>query len=182
MRTEDYLTLKERLIEAGYSKEISWSEAVGPPPDSLTFFSEYAWVVINSGMKNQVAQKIWKSITDALWFGARVLSVYGHLGKASAIQHVWENQQRLFEDYLACPDSDKLSWIQTLPWIGPITKYHLAKNLGMDACKPDRHLVRIASKYQLTPEKLCSFLAQETGNRIGTVDYVLWRAANLGWI
>jgi hypothetical protein len=52
----------------------------------------------------------------------------------------------------------------------------------MDVCKPDRQLMRIAGRYRMTPEELCSTLAKKTGERIGTVDSVIWRAANLGMI
>jgi hypothetical protein len=80
------------------------------------------------------------------------------------------------------PAADKLSFFESLPWIGPITKYHLAKNFGVECCKPDRHLVRIARQYDMTPDELCRKLAEETGNSVNTVDTVLWRAANLGFI
>jgi len=183
MTPDEYLTLKERLIEAGYSEEIAWAETVGSPKDSWTFFCEYAWVVINSGMKNQVAWGIWINIKETLRCGeGLVSSVFRHPGKAAAIQKMWDERHFWFAKYCRIPVQERLNWLQTLPWIGPITKYHLAKNLGMDVCKPDRHLMRIATKHQLTPEDLCSILARETGNRIGTVDYVIWRAANLGWI
>jgi len=180
---EEYIALRDRLHQAGYTKEILWCETVGPPKFPLQFFMEYAWVVLNSGMKNQVAENIWHRVLDALMFkGWQVDAVFRHSGKSKAIQNAWDNQESLFQEFSTKPADELLDWLQALPWIGPITKYHLAKNLGMDVCKPDRHLMRIAAKYELTPEELCASLARETGNRIGTVDYVLWRAANLGII
>ncbi len=133
-------------------------------------------------MKNQVAVKIWSRVKGALYSGLPVSAVFGHPGKSKAIQEVWERKEDLFQEYCAQPAEKKLDWLQALPWIGQITKYHIAKNLGMDVCKPDRHLVRIAGGYGMTPEKLCSSLANLTGDRIGTVDLVIWRAANLGMI
>ena len=70
-----------------------------------------------------------------------------------------------------------MAWLQTLPFIVPITVYHLAKNYGFDCAKPDRHLVRIAGAEGT--HELCARLARETGDRIATVDVVIWRAANL---
>lgn len=182
MTLDQYLSLKEKLLQAGYEGDIEWAETVGPPMGAETFFYEYAWVVINSGMKNQIATAIFEKVQRAILSGQPVYSVFRHKGKAGAIQIMWSAKGYYFDAYLKQPDDYKLAWLETLPWIGPITKFHLAKNLGMDVCKPDRHLVRIAGKYGKTPEELCSALAQVTGDRIGTVDYVIWRAANLGWI
>lgn len=75
-----------------------------------------------------------------------------------------------------------MEYLQTLPWICPITKYHLTKNLGLDVCKPGRHLVRIAGDYDMTPEELCEKLSKEAGDRVAMVDNGIWRAANLGFI
>ena len=60
----------------------------------------------------------------------------------------------------------------------PITCWHLAKNYGHDCAKPDRYLTRIAGAEGT--HDLCARLAKETGDRIATVDLVIWRAANLG--
>jgi hypothetical protein len=182
MNIEQYLNLKDFIINAGYEDEIFWAETVRFPKDALSFFCEYAWVVINSGMKNQIAHKIWHRVTGALYSGIPVFSVFRHPGKAAAIQKVWDKREDYFQSLILCPSKEMLSWLHNLPWIGPITKFHLAKNLGLDVCKPDRHLIRIANKFGKTPEKLCEELAKATGDRIGTVDLVIWRAANLGYI
>ncbi|MEW6657369.1 MAG: hypothetical protein AB1424_01785 [Thermodesulfobacteriota bacterium] len=182
MLPDKYLDLKEAIISAGYEEEITWAETVKPPESPLTFFLEYAWVVINSGMKNQVARTIWLRVHGALLKGRHISTVFKHPGKSNAIQTAWENQEKLFNEYLVQPPEWKIVWLEKLPWIGPITKYHLARNLGIDVCKPDRHLMRIASRYAKTPQELCSALARVTGDRIGTVDLVIWRAANLGMI
>ena len=42
------------------------------------------------------------------------------------------------------------------------------------------HLERVASHYQTTPDALCMALAAATGDRVATVDVVIWRACNLG--
>ena len=75
-----------------------------------------------------------------------------------------------------------LEWLQGLPWIGGITKYHLAKNLGIDCAKPDVHLQRLADREGVTAHVLCERLAKATGYRIATVDLVLWRACATGLI
>lgn len=171
-----YLTLKFRLVGLGYENEIQWSENLKPVADALAFWVEFAWVVLNSGMKNQVAEKIWKKVCPAVIRGEGASSVFGHKGKCAAIDGVYERRDEWFQTYQQA--GDKLSFLETMPWIGGITKYHLAKNYGHDCAKPDRHLVRIAGEEGT--HSLCARLAIESGDRIATVDLVIWRAANLG--
>lgn len=71
---------------------------------------------------------------------------------------------------------DALAYLQTFSFIGSITKYHLARNVGLDVVKPDRHMVRLAQYLQYSsPDELVSEIASETGERKGLIDFVLWR-------
>ena len=178
MNLKTYWNIRTEIIRRGYEHEIDWAESLQPVDCPDVFFSEYAWVVCNSGMPNQVARIIWDRIKTALQDGKPVISALGHKGKASGIQYVFDHRQELFKAYLT--SEDKLVFIRELPWIGPISTWHLAKNYGMDVVKPDRHLQRISTHYQTKTEDLCKTLSIGTGDRIATVDYVLWRAANLG--
>jgi hypothetical protein len=66
--------------------------------------------------------------------------------------------------------------LDELPHIGAITALHLAKNLGFDVPKPDRHLVRLAAQFGYsTVDDLCSDLAVVSGDQKSIVDLVLWR-------
>ena len=136
--------------------------------------------MLNSGMKNQIARQIETKIYEAWKRGESTSSAFGHKGKADAIEYVKNNREDIYNRYLQA--ENKIDFLQSLPWIGSITKWHLAKNLGFDCCKPDRHLMRIATQHNTTPEELCKKIAAETGDRIATVDLVIWRAANLGLI
>lgn len=179
MKVEQFHKLRDLVIKAGYVDEIKWAENI-KCRHSADFFAEYVWVVISSGMKNQIAQKIYSKVMGAIIDRVPVNTVFRHELKVKAINQVLVNLKELYLEYLM--DNDKLAWLETLPHIGPITKYHLAKNLGLDICKPDRHLVRIANQYDLTPQKLCEQLALETGNKVAVIDQIIWRAANLGFI
>jgi hypothetical protein len=75
---------------------------------------------------------------------------------------------------------DKLAFCETLPWIGGITKYHLAKSYGLDFAKPDVHLQRLADLEGVTAQELCARLAPELGWKVRTVDLVIWRACATG--
>lgn len=174
--TSDYVALREHLMLHGYSEEITWSKNVQVVSDPLVFWLEYSWVVLNSGMKNQIAKQIWDKVRPHVLGGGLAGEVFGHKGKAAGIDHVYANRTMLLAQYLAA--EEKVAWLTSLPWIGGITCWHLAKNFGHDCAKPDRHLVRIAGEEGVTP--LCERISLATGDRVATVDLVLWRAANLG--
>lgn len=175
MNLPDYLRLRGRLITLGYSEEIEWAQTVQPVSDADVFWREFAWVVLNSGMKNQVAAGIWQRVRPTVENGGSAAEVFGHKGKAAAIDAVYQHRGERFAEYLAA--ADKLAYLRSLPWIGQITCYHLAKNFGHDVAKPDRHLVRIAGGEGV--DALCARLAHASGDRVATVDVVIWRAANL---
>ena len=180
MEISTFKELNRKVVEAGFASEIEWQEQVTMCSDASEFASQAVWVIISSGMKNQIARIISNRIFEALQDGKPLGSVFKHKGKVEAIEYIFSHSQELFKGYINA--GDKLTYLETLPFIGGITKYHLAKNLGDDVVKPDRHLVRIAEQYGTTPEKLCWDIAVKTDCRIGTVDIIIWRAANLGFI
>jgi len=180
MTKDQYTDLRRRLVMAGYGQEIAWAECLKPCDSALDFALEAMWVILCSGMKAQIARMIEEKIYKALNNGQPISSVFGHKGKVKAIEYILDDKHRLFVDFQKA--TDKLAFLKTLPWIGDITKYHLAKNLGIDVVKPDRHLVRIAAKENKTPHELCKEISGLTGDSLAVVDTVIWRAANLGWL
>jgi len=126
------------------------------------FLSELAWCIYNAGMKMEVIRKKWPALKEAfmefdphgvIYNSAEclkaALDTFNHPGKAGAViaaafKIIAGNPER----EIGCKLSDMcnlevLVYLQTYPFIGNITKYHLAKNLGFDVVKPDRHLVRL---------------------------------------
>jgi hypothetical protein len=62
-----------------------------------------------------------------------------------------------------------------LPGIGPITKYHLAKNIGLlDNPKPDIWLQRAALKCSSSVDELVEYLSKKYKLSQHTVDVILW--------
>lgn len=177
MTKEEYLNIKKQIIILGWEDDIIWSESLKPCKTAWTFWREFAFVICNSGMKWEIGSSIFRKIVAAYNAGQNVFDVFGHEGKAAAIHEVYLRKQKYFDEYKR--STNKIKHLEKLPWIGPITKFHLAKNLGVDCCKPDRHLVRLAAKHKMTPFELCKKLSKETGDRVATVDVVLWRAAAL---
>lgn len=176
-----YLFLKKELIRAGYKKEIRWQRDIQPVTDPGEFKGEAIWVILNSGMREQIARVINTRIKIAILNGKDISTAFGHKGKVSAIKYILENYIRLFNEYQV--SEDKIEYLQTIPFIGSITKYHLAKNLGHDCIKPDRHLVRIAREKGFSDcQYMCEKIKEETGDKVSLIDIVLWRSANLGWI
>lgn len=173
-----YRQLVAELDRRGFGEDVVWSEGLEPVADADTFWQEFAWVVLNSGMKNAIARGIWRRVRPAVEAGHSAGSVFGHKGKSEAIDFVFANRERLLAEYRAA--ADKLEFLRGLPWIGEITCWHLAKNYGLDVAKPDRHLVRVAGEEGT--HALCARLAKASGHRVATVDLVIWRAASIGII
>lgn len=173
-----FKTLEAILRQAGFGPSIDWSETVPEPADADAFASEAIYVICNSGFRNSVALPIFKQCLIALQQGRSAADAFGHEGKSAAIDHIWCERDALFAAYQA--DADRLAYLHTLPWIGPVTAHHLLKNLGADHAKPDVHMERLARRDRTTTIKLCRRLAVRTGYRIATVDTVLWRACAEG--
>ena len=167
--------LEEALRRAGYGRMIEWSENATAPRDAEAFASEVIYVICNSGMKNSVAAPIAARCLEALRRGGSATSVFRHPGKGPAIDAIWSKRGELFERSTA--ENAKVEDLLELPWIGPVTMYHLAKNLGADEAKPDVHLERIARADRTTTHRLCRRLARLTGLKIATVNSVLWRCS-----
>lgn len=161
-------------------EDIEWSENILPPASADAFAGEAIFVIANSGMHHVAGRNIYTRVMGALAEGGSAGDVFGHSGKSAAMDEIWAKRDQLLSDYLASPDP--VEFCGALPWVGSITKYHLAKNCGADVAKPDRHLQRLADAEGVTPQQLCDRLARQTGYRAATVDVVLWRACATGLI
>lgn len=169
-----FQALEAVMRQAGYGPIIDWSETIAPPASADEFAERAIYVICNSGMMNRIALPIFERCMVALYEGRSAATEYGHPGKRVAIDQIWQNRHQLFEQYCRAPhDIDQL---QELPWIGPVTVFHLAKNLGADVAKPDVHLERLARRDRTTSQTLCRRLSRASGYRIATIDTLLWRA------
>lgn len=178
MTAEDVRRMAEILGEVA-EDDIAWSENVEPPATAEDFAGEAIWVICCSGMKSTVARIIERRVLGAIREGRPVIEVFKHPHKARSIETIWRDRERLFSDFRAA--EDKLAFCGTLPHIGEITKYHLAKNFAIgDAAKPDVHLQRLADLEGTTAQALCARLAPELGWKVRTVDLVIWRACATG--
>ncbi len=176
MKSELFQHLLAELYN-GYGSEIDWQRTVKPVEILDDFCGEAAWVILNSGMKEQIARMIWNRIKQAWKDGKPTSTAFNHKGKVAAIDFIYSNSLTLFDGYKAA--TNKIEYLQTIPFIGKITCWHLAKNLGEDVVKPDRHLVRLANYYNTSPDALCEKISKENNEKKCVVDIILWRACNL---
>ena len=71
---------------------------------------------------------------------------------------------------------DSEGFLRALPYIGPVTWRHLAKNLGARVAKADRHLVRpAAATDRPNVDTLCDEIPGWLGKPVAVVDVVLRR-------
>lgn len=191
---ELYKTAKQFVIDGGYSDELAWQ-------DSLAFSSfsesdllrEAAWVILCSGFRETVVRRHFDFISLCFcdWESADVICRYaGHCRTTALTRFASERkiqaiittakhiQEIGFDEFKACILQAPIEALQTLPFIGEITSFHLAKNLGFSTAKPDRHLRRLASSLGYTDTAgLCRELSEHTGDSVQLVDLVLWRFA-----
>lgn len=182
---QEFQRILAAVKAAGHGDDIEWSESIEPPDSAVEFASEAIFVIANSGMHHRAGRSIYLKSMAQLRAGEPVWDVFKHPGKVAAIEEIWRNREELYLDYLvwsAAGPEKELEFCARLPWIGGITKYHLAKNFGANVAKPDRHLQRLADREGITPQALCDRLAAESGLRAATVDVVLWRACAIGII
>lgn len=80
-----YLDLKKRLIECGYANEIDWQDSIKECIFADDFARETIFVICNSGMKAQIAQKIFDKVMKEIIKGFKAYTVFKHYGKSQAI-------------------------------------------------------------------------------------------------
>ena len=152
------------LRENGFGKEIDWCDN-RPRFEQMNdreVLREYAWVVFNSGMRNSVIEALWGDITKAFrYFNIDnilkdkdgvlrdALNVFGNYNKVDAVVQFAEKLAHNSLQFRREVKDDVLTNLDRLPFIGKITKYHLARNLGFAFIKPDRHFSIIASELQV---------------------------------
>ena len=179
----EYLTYREMVRELD-PEAFERVRTKTPPTDATDFALRVSYVILNSGMRWAVTKEIWSRMKPSLVETGEVGETFGHPGKSKAINFVMSNRSELFCDFKlawAAGPEQVIEFCETLPYIGGITKYHLAKNLGVDTAKPDVWLERVAAKSNESVQEMCSRLSELVGDTVSTVDYVIWKACQQGW-
>lgn len=193
---EAYYIAKTSVLDAGFAPEIDWQYEVSL--ETLTeeaFLRETAWVILSSGMSELVVKRKFPELSRIFrsWESAKLIveyadecytdamSVFGNIGKLNAILYAAEHvDRRGFCNVRQQIQEEGMTYLQTFPFLGPTTSYHLAKNIGFHYAKPDRHLSRIAEGlgYHCV-QNLCADISNLTAEPVSVIDLVLWRYATL---
>ena len=196
MLNEAYFRAKAKVLSAGYADEVSWqlsrqTKAI----DETDLLRESAWVILSSGFRESIVKKIFTYISLCFydWESAGVitqnrdmcrataLSAINHVGKIDGIIRVAEIIDKTgFNVLKQRIITDPICELMRFPYVGKITAYHLAKNLGFQVAKADRHLMRLSSIAGFSDvQEFCSTISEMTDDPINVVDIVLWRYATL---
>ena len=191
-----YVGAKEHVIEAGFADEIDWQDSVslGNLTESR-FLREAAWVVLCTGFRESVVRSIFGRVSEAFlyWSSADRINAHGEACRANAlavfhnvrkIDAIMEIVVRVAQDGMSHirreVSRDSTRYLQELPYVGPVTARHLAKNLGFAVAKEDRHLSRLARMAgHESADCMCRRIAEIVGDSVGVVDIVLWRYMTL---
>ncbi|WP_260324220.1 hypothetical protein [Paraburkholderia fungorum] len=155
---------------------------------------EIIWIILCAGRSAQAARTIEAKVWSAIRAGKPVVSAFGYRAKAAAIERAWREREADFaalQNVLAADDPVRLlEWCHAIPFVGDDTQYQLAKNFGVQVCKPDIWLCRLSGfpDRPRVPVKvrfaacmaLCGDLARGSGDTIAVVDSMLWLACNKG--
>jgi len=180
---DEYLSYREMVRELD-PEAFDRVRTKTPPTDATDFALRVSYVILNSGMKWTVTKDIWARMKSSLIETGEVGDTFGHPAKRKAIDLVMSNRSELFQTFKSAwanGSEEVIEFCETLPYVGGITKYHLAKNLGVDTAKPDVWLERVAANSGEDVQELCSRLSQLAGDSVATVDYVIWKACQQGW-
>jgi len=167
-----------------------WRSETPDKCSDVDLFREYGWVVGACGLTPQVIMKLWDRLGEAFFawdpvkvsnrtVDARVgaLGVMKNVRKINAILAFADDLVRepgMMPRLAAMPLKQVLAQLSTLPFVGANNRYHLARNLGWDVVVKTGPVARLSAYLLTTPEELCGRIAEETGERIRTVDLVLW--------
>lgn len=191
-----YMDIKFQLIQDGYSWEIDWQDDLDLEAiDESTFLKEIAWVILSSGMRESVVRNKFDQITKSFlhWESAclireksdicyqKAISIFNNRNKIQAILNA---ASILIDKGIEDIKNDLIEKgpksLMVFPYIGPVTCYHLAKNIGYSISKPDRHLVRISEIAGFSnSNNFCNEISDITGDKPEVVDVILWRYASL---
>ena len=191
-----YSKVKSFVLESGFQNEVEWQAGIDfSDMTESDFLREGAWVILNSGMRESVIRKYFSELSFCFfeWESANkinesrtfcyetAIDIFNNDRKISAIidmsARLCNVTFKKIKEYL---EKTPIEFLQTFKHIGPITSYHLAKNLGLQIAKPDRHLVRLSNFLGFGDvQDLCSIISEDSGDTVPVVDVVLWRFATL---
>ncbi|SFM76152.1 hypothetical protein SAMN05421880_1324 [Nitrosomonas nitrosa] len=191
----DFFRIAETtVIKSGYGWEIDWQKTLSFSRFSESdFIRETAWVILCSGFRESTVRNNFDYISLCFcdWESAKEIVAHQHVCLSTA-RSAFKNDKKLnaiikvaetvcetgFHNFKKSMQEDPIQKLQELPFIGPITSWHLAKNLGLNVAKNDRHLARMALNWGYSDaHEFCKQVSKLTGEPASVVDIILWRFA-----
>lgn len=191
-----YSAAKKAVLNEGYYAEIAWQASLSFNDTTETdFLREYAWVVLSAGMREYIIRRHFPAISRCFhdWQSSKTIVEQKDKCRLLALR-IFNNRRKIngiietahvinsfgFKSFKETISINPLQVLQSLPFIGPTTRYHLAKNIGLPFAKPDRHLVRLANSIGYSDvQQFCEDIAGHVGDSVPVVDIVLWRFATI---
>lgn len=187
-----FATASAYIESVGSAREVEWqANRRFLEFNESDLLREAAWVVLCTGFRETVVRKVfdhislsfcdWESSASIVAAASTCRSVamasFRNRRKLDAIIMIAQLVNDVGFDLLKSRILvDPIRELNMLPYIGPVTAWHLAKNLGVEVAKPDRHLVRLCEELGFADvHELCGTVATATGRAIGVVDFIFWR-------
>ncbi len=160
----------EQFVKENHPNDIPWSKEILEKgiTNHNHLFSEYAYIVYLSGFRETVVSAKWEALSKA-YGGFDVDYVIENKEKVRGEAFpIFKNEKKLdailrgVAIIKKIPDLKKfkteaeedIDSLKRLPYIADVLKFHLAKNIGLDVCKPDVHLVRLSTNAGIKPTSL----------------------------
>src|SRR3954471_24337861 len=113
-----------------FQEDISGAETTSP--ETADEFAQHVIdAICHASVTPSVGRRTFERCMRALSLGSTARIGFRHPAKAEAIDMIWRERERLFDEYNASPD--KLRFLAALPWVGGVTKHSLARRLGVYA-------------------------------------------------
>jgi|HubBroStandDraft_6_1064221.scaffolds.fasta_scaffold637766_2 hypothetical protein len=187
-----YARAAEYIAAAGLDHEVSWqrNSQLASVSESI-LLREAAWVILCSGFRESTVRRVFDYVSLCFcdWDSAAAIvescpachlaarASFRNTAKLFAIVEIARRVDVIgFDSLKRSIVSDPIATLRQFPYIGPVTVWHLAKNLGFNAAKPDRHLTRISKRLGFGgPEQFCATIADASGEAVKVIDLVVWR-------
>lgn len=190
----------EAFVTKNFPEDIEWSRKALSLANSVItkqhFYGEYVFGVFVAGFRYSVVKSKMEDIRrayfdfkpdiveeNAYWVKDDMMKILANERKIDATIKGAKMINKIdnWRDFLDEARSN-IYKLEELPYVGPVTKYQIARNIGINIIKPDIHLVRLANCYKMDVFDMCRKIADETGRSLHMVDTIIWRSCEQGFI
>lgn len=192
LQLQEFFETASKYCHENFPDELNWAKKTDSNTfkylKAKTFLSEYCWVVYASGFKVSIIEEKFPKLKCA--FKDFDLESLSRMRSIKPVLEIFNNEIKAdcflkgckllseegFSTFKIHLKNEGVDYLERLPGIGPITKFHLAKNIGLiDVEKPDIWLVRVADKHNSTVAEIVDFLSIKYKISRHVVDVILWR-------